>query len=204
VDLGCGPGLYLKALGEMGHGVTGIDMGPASVEHARGIAPAGCEVRHGDLRTTDLGGPYDLALLLYGEGNVFSPTEIRDLLARVGVALRPGGTLLLEPHTVEAVEHIGSAPPSWHRAQDGLFADEPYLCLTESRWLEAEATAITWFHVIDEATAEVRTYRSTTKAWTAGEWRDMLTEAGFEGAQVAADWPPGTPDLELWVCRRPK
>ena len=75
LDLGCGPGFYAHRLTSLGHRCRGIDFGPASIEHARkhNPDPSRCEFILDDIRHAAFGGPYDLAMLLYGEVNVFPP-----------------------------------------------------------------------------------------------------------------------------------
>ncbi|MCB0913600.1 MAG: class I SAM-dependent methyltransferase, partial [Propionibacteriaceae bacterium] len=91
LDLGCGPGLYAHRLAALGHQVHGIDFGPASVAHARSHDDTGrCDFTLGDLRTTEFGGPYDAAIFLYGELNVFPPSDALAILRRAGTSLAPG------------------------------------------------------------------------------------------------------------------
>ena len=75
LDLGCGPGFDTHRLAMLGHHCLGIDFGPASIEYANQNNPdtSRCEFVLGDLRRADFGGPYDLAMILYGELNVFAP-----------------------------------------------------------------------------------------------------------------------------------
>ena len=49
-------------------------------------------------------------MLLYGEPNVFRSQDLFLILRKARAALRPGGLLLLEPHTFEAVEARGHDP----------------------------------------------------------------------------------------------
>ena len=73
LDLGCGPGFYAARLTKRGHRCCGIDFGSASIDYARRHNPdqTRCTFVHGDIRTVTFGGPYDLAMILYGELNVF-------------------------------------------------------------------------------------------------------------------------------------
>ncbi len=41
LDLGCGPGLYTERLAERGCSCLGVDISPASIEHARQVADEG-------------------------------------------------------------------------------------------------------------------------------------------------------------------
>lgn len=170
LDLGCGPGLYTARLAALGHTCTGIDFSPASVDYARANSP--CEYRLGDVREVEFGGGYDLVMMIYGELNTFTVDDAQRIVERAYAALKPGGRLLLEPHTFAAVERIGHEPPSWYTAQSGLFSDQPYLCLNES-YFEARR-AVSRHYVIDAQTGQVTPYASTLQAYTEAEYRDLL------------------------------
>ena len=55
-------------------------------------------------------GNIDLVMLIYGEFNVFRPVDIGKILDKSWQALKPGGSLLLEPHTFRMVKKLGEAP----------------------------------------------------------------------------------------------
>ena len=120
LDLGCGPGLYASRLARLGHHCTGIDFSPASVAYAREQAAAqglDCHYTEGDIRKADFGSGYGLAMLIFGEFNVFHPDDTRRILRKAHAALEAGGTVLLEPHTFAAVRGIGEESPSWYSSQ---------------------------------------------------------------------------------------
>ena len=86
-------GLYAQRLARLGHHVCGIDFSPASIRYAREQASAaGLAVEYvpGDVRETDFGGPYDLAMFLFGEINVFRLEEAAAILEAASQALALG------------------------------------------------------------------------------------------------------------------
>ena len=179
-----------------------MDFGPASVAHARRTAavPERCEFVLGDVLEADLGGPHDLAMMLYGEINVFPPSDALRLLERAHAALAPDGVVAVEFQRPEAVREGGQAL-SWYTAPSGLFSDAPHLCLTRGHWFEAEQTAVQCFHVLDSATGGLHTYRSTTRACAEGELLAMLARAGFGDAELRPDWPEESGSLGLAIAR---
>lgn len=199
LDLGCGPGLYAHRLAAMGHMVRGIDIGPASIDHAREHAPEqGCEFILSDIRTTDFSGPYDLVMLLFGEFNVFSPDDARQIVHKARQSLAPGGRMIIEMQTYEAVKEGGHGEPHEQQHEQGLFSDEPYTCRTECVWYESEQVGMRTFTITQGD--RVTTYHDTNQAWTHEALRDLLESCGFEGdvVQVAA-WPCNTASLGLWM-----
>lgn len=179
LDLGCGPGLYTARLATLGHACHGIDFGPASIAYAVKRAPDGCTYTLGDIRTTDFGSGYDLVMLIFGEFNVFKPEDARRILRRAFAALNPGGKILLEPTTFDAVYELGNQPATWYSAEDELFADEPHLCLMESFWDEESSVAIERYFIVDVTSDEVKHFSSSTQAYENDELLEMLAQAEF-------------------------
>lgn len=184
LDLGCGPGLYTGRLARLGHECVGIDFAPASIAYARAEAEAqglACHYVEQDIRTAEYGSGYDLAMLLFGEFNVFRPVEARSLLDKMCAALVPGGLLLLEPHTYAAVRGLGEQPATWTSAEAGLFSDRPHLCLTDSHWDEEQTTATERYYIVDAESGAVTRHASSTQAYTDEQYRELLAGCGLAG-----------------------
>ena len=187
LDLGCGPGLYAARLAALGHRCHGIDFSPASIRYAREQADAvgsACSYVLGDLRQVDFGRDHGLAMVLFGELNVFTPDDAQAILRKAHAALQPGGWLLLEPHTFEAVRGMGDEPASWSTGASGLFADAPHLVLTEHAWHEGRRAATIRHFVVEAATGEVQRHAQTMQAYTDAEYHALLAAAGFGDVAV--------------------
>lgn len=211
LDLGCGPGLYLSRLAGRGHRCVGVDFSPAAVEYARERAETqGLDIAYtlADLREyAPPVGAFDAVLFLFGEINVFSRAEAAGLLRRACAALKPGGLLFLEAHVFAEVKRQGLAPPAWQSLSGGVFLPRPHLCLSESFWDEAAATALTRYFVVDAETAACAEYASGMCAYTDEAYLELLREAGFADTERpdGEDWPVGpdfTDKLQLFVCRK--
>ena len=179
LDLGCGPGLYTSRLAKLGHTCVGIDFSPAAIEYARAQADReclSCEYQLQDVREVHFGTGFDAALLLFGEFNTFSPAEARDLLAAACEALGPSGSLILEVHTEESVRQIGEQPPTWFSTQQGLFSDQPHLCLRECTWHAAARAAIGG---TSSSTSPPAGSRSTRVQHRPGRRENMMTCSGL-------------------------
>jgi SAM-dependent methyltransferase len=182
LDLGCGPGLYAERLARRGHTCVGIDYSPASIDYARQTAQQealACTYRCQDIRQADFGTGFDLAMLIFGEYNVFCPADARSILQKTRQALQPAGRLLLEVHSFETLYRMGHAPATWYTTQKGLFADQPHLLLEESFWSpESQAVTNRYFR-IDAATGAVRRYAASYQAYSEEGYRNLLAETGF-------------------------
>ena len=182
LDLGCGPGLYSSRLARLGHRCVGIDFSPASVEYARVQADEerlDCDYIHADIRSAEYGSDFGLALLIFGEFNVFKPADAARILRKAHDALSESGVLLLEAHTNEAIREFGLRPASWYSAESGLFSDLPHLCLQENFWDADSETVTRRYLIIDASTGEVTRYAQSLKAYTEYQYRAVLEKAGF-------------------------
>lgn len=202
LDLGCGPGLYLSRLAGLGHQSAGIDFGPASIEHACGEAERlGLRIDYtlGDLRATGFPGGQDLIMLIFGELNVFIRDEALDILTRARQALRPGGRMLLEVHTFDAVRQMGQALPTWRAAERGLFSDRPHIRLDDAYWDTSACAAVIRHYIIDAEAAGATLYGSSVQAYEREEYESLLETAGFEYLEWREDWPGLSDDFLVLV-----
>jgi SAM-dependent methyltransferase len=197
LDLGCGPGLYVSALARQGHTCVGVDFSPASMAYARSVAERDgltCDYRHADIRQADYGSGYGLAMLIYGEFNVFRPADARLILQKAQRALAPGGLLLLEPHPFAVIQRYGTVPATWYASASGLFSERPHLCLKESWWDDATHTTTTRYMIVDAATAAVTRYAQSYQAYTDDEYRTVLVESGFVEVRFYTALAPSVDD----------
>jgi SAM-dependent methyltransferase len=92
LDIGCGPGRHLCALGRRGVAALGIDVSPAAVDLAR-LAGARAIVRS-IFEEIPLTGRWESALLL--DGNIGIGGSPDQLLGRVTELLAPSGRIVVE------------------------------------------------------------------------------------------------------------
>ena len=200
LDLACGPGLYTHLLAGRGFKALGVDFSPAAIAHARRRAaedglPAG--YAEADIRQYRAEGLFDCVLFVFGEFNEFAPEDARRILENARAALAPGGFLLLEEHTFEAVRESGLAPPSWWPCPQnaGLLSDRPHLCLQESSWDQELARAVMSYFTLDAETGEARFFRSVQTGYTQAGLRELFTGTGFKPPRRLKEnqWPVGRP-----------
>ncbi|MFJ9153924.1 class I SAM-dependent methyltransferase [Streptomyces sp. NPDC102270] len=95
LDVGCGPGRLVAALGARGRRVLGIDVSEAAV--ARTVALGGQALRRSVFESLPGEGRWGTALLI--DGNVGIGGDPRALLDRTAQLLAPGGLLIAETVT---------------------------------------------------------------------------------------------------------
>ncbi len=187
LDLGCGPGLYTSRLAHLGHTCAGIDFSPAAIAYARQQAAEqhlNCTYREGDLRQVDFDQDFDLVMQIFGEFNVFKPDDIRLILQKSWQALKPGGTLLLEVHSLHLIQQIGTDAPRWSASSAGLFSEKPHIYLEEGFWDETALVATRRHFVIDAASAEVTRYAASYQGYHDHQYLALLAECGFSQAHL--------------------
>ncbi len=116
LDVGCGPGLVTAHLAGLGVDVSGVDLSPRMVDHARRLHPglrfAVASATDLRLADTSLGG-------VLGWWSLFNlPRDVLPgVLASFARALLPGGQVLIGTHVGEGdvvrTEAYGGVPVSW-------------------------------------------------------------------------------------------
>ena len=210
LDLACGPGLYTVRLARLGCECVGIDFSPASIRHAREMVAAEahltCIFHQADVREARFGEGFDLAMMVYGQFNVFPRTQARQILERAHAALKPGGSLLLEIQTREQIRQGGESPANWYSAQSGLFSGEPHLVLQENFWHADARASTTRFWIVDAQTGAVSRHALSNEAYTEQEFSDALRLAGFRDVErfpsLSGKAVAGEQDLPVVVARR--
>jgi ubiquinone/menaquinone biosynthesis C-methylase UbiE len=116
LDVGCGPGLVTAYLAERGLDVTGVDLSPRMIEHARRLFPT-CSFRVASATELELADASYGGLL--GWWSLFNlPRDVLpEVLAAFARALVPGGRLLVATHVgdddLERTEAYGGVPVRW-------------------------------------------------------------------------------------------
>ncbi|OGO54838.1 MAG: hypothetical protein A2V85_16825 [Chloroflexi bacterium RBG_16_72_14] len=205
LDLTCGPGLVARAFAERGIVVTGVDVAPAAIRYARELNTGlACTFVQADVRTVQLPAyAFDAAVYLYGQCAVLRPPDLRQTLARVRAALRPGAVLALEAREAARVDR--GAGTSWWSGADDLWGVGRHLVLAEHGWDEDAGATVERYHVVTEATGELSVHGVTERALEPETLRAVLAEAGFPAVDLHPAWDGLTfDDAADWVvavCR---
>ncbi|ONH25358.1 SAM-dependent methyltransferase [Pseudofrankia asymbiotica] len=99
LDAPCGSGRHSLLLAARGHRVTGVDISPEAVTHARAAAAtAGLDVDFtvGDMRDVPRTGAFDTALCLGNSFGYLDPAGTAQFVSALAGAVRPGGGLVID------------------------------------------------------------------------------------------------------------
>ncbi|MBN4064681.1 class I SAM-dependent methyltransferase [Dehalococcoides mccartyi] len=194
LDLACGPGLHSLDFARRGHSTFGIDFSPASIAWAKNEAKEhslDSQFLHSDIRTADFGSGYDVAMLLFGEMNVFSSEDLRKIIGKARRALKQGGVLLLEPHFSAAVRENFEGTPSWSANKSGLFSAHPHMLLEEGFWHEDDQTAVKRWYLVDAESGEVSIYSQTVVTYAEADLVTLVESEGFTVSESPSGWATG-------------
>lgn len=195
LDLGCGPGLYATRLARCGYSVTGVDVSPASLAYAKSHSETeglSIEYIEGDYLHTELGGPYDAALMAYCDYGALSPNERRRLLETLHRALRHEGVLILD---VFAHAHYKNASDCsrWEAVSHGAFwRPDAYICLAQNTLYPPNVILDRYLVLSASGT---KSYNVWTTCFDTATLQGEANAAGFDTVSVAADLT-GAPPVE--------
>jgi SAM-dependent methyltransferase len=139
LDVGCGPGTVTAFLAALGVDVSGVDLSPRMVEHARRLNPG---LRFEVASATELRLPDGSLGGVLGWWSLFNlPRDVLPgVLASFARALVPGGQVLLGTHVgdgdVARTEAYGGVPVAW---TTHLWRPEQLAVLLEAAGLEPVA-----------------------------------------------------------------
>ena len=197
LDLACGPGLHSLDFARRGHSTYGIDFSPASIEWAQSQTEEqslSSAFVHGDIRNAEFGTGYDLAILLFGEMNVFTAEDLSLIARKTRAALNTGGMLMLEPHEPGVIRANFETAPSWSAQESGLFSDRPHMLIDEGFWHDDVQMAVKRWYVVDSETNEVTNYSQTVVEHTKAELVKLIEAEGFTVSDAPGGWPAGNDD----------
>jgi 2-polyprenyl-3-methyl-5-hydroxy-6-metoxy-1,4-benzoquinol methylase len=140
LDLGCGSGLFLKAMQEVGWYCVGVELNAMAAEFAH--YRLGLDVRQGDISQLELPEKFDLVTLWDVLEHTGSPAAV---LARVHDLLVPGGLLAI-------------SVPNWESLERKLFRE---------RWIALDAprhfyhfSPVTITHLLQKSGFELQSIRA--------------------------------------------
>lgn len=172
LDAPCGNGRIALELAAAGHPTTGVDNWPAALSAAAAAGAArsvGIELLEADLRDLPWFGRFDHALCFWGSFGYLDDEGNRQHVEAVARALRPGGTFLVDTHTMESLLSR-FAPTGCTRHGEILVCEERRLDTATGR-IEVDWT------FVKAQRAETR--RTSIRLHTLGELDSLLRGAGF-------------------------
>jgi cyclopropane fatty-acyl-phospholipid synthase-like methyltransferase len=152
-DFGCGPGLYTTRLAEKGAQVTGIDFSKNSIEYAQKVAgEKGLKINYVNQNYLDFETDerYDLIMMIYCDFCALSPVQRKTLLSKFQKFLEPGGSVLLDVHSLNIFNEKQESAGYEKNQLNGFWSADDYYCFVNSFKYEDEKVSLDKYTIIEE------------------------------------------------------
>jgi len=157
-DFGCGPGLYTTKLAQRGAIVTGIDFSENSINYAKkAAAEKGLQINYVlanylDFETTKC---FDLIIMIMCDFCVLSPEQRKKLLSKFNSLLKPGGSVLLDVHSLNSFKQREESATYELNQLNGFWSPEDYYCFVNTFKYEKEKVVLDKYTIIEESRQRV-------------------------------------------------
>jgi 2-polyprenyl-3-methyl-5-hydroxy-6-metoxy-1,4-benzoquinol methylase len=180
LDLACGGGRHAIELAEMGHHVTGIEIGLFPLEVAKNESKKrhlDISFIHGDMLKMNLGGPFDLAFFICNQISHLSPEDCRRLFRNVAPALSRNGIFIV--HLVRFSEEDKSSFVHWYLEKEPFYMKNRSVVHREQYYFANERTKLIRDFAVDTITRENRLFGVSEKNYTQSELQECASQAGL-------------------------
>jgi len=152
-DFGCGPGLYTTRLAERGVRLTGIDFSENSLQYAqKAAAEKGLKVNyvHANYLDFDTTDRFDLIIMIMCDFCVLSPGQRKKLLSKFYSLLKPGGSVLLDVHSLIYFDQREESATYELNQLNGFWSPVDYYCFVNTFKYEQEKVLLDKYTIIEE------------------------------------------------------
>ncbi|MEQ8176243.1 MAG: class I SAM-dependent methyltransferase [Syntrophomonadaceae bacterium] len=179
IDLGCGPGLYVREFARTGAEVTGVDLSPNSINYTlQHIKPEFENVRFINMNYLDMdfAASFDIATMIFYDFCVLNPDEQNRLLNNIHRALKSNGVFIFD---VVTVNRKVPESTSISICDGGFWSPEPYIEIMNTCLYEDQHTEGMQYTIIakDGTTRIIRLYH---RLFNRDDIEKLLAENGFE------------------------
>ena len=183
LDMGCGPGLYVKEFAKTGAMVTGVDLSQRSIDYAnRNIKPEYPNTLFEKMNYLNLAfeDSFDAATMIFYDFCVLSTDDQKTLLAKIHKALKKNGLFLFDSLTDNTRL---PAETSITACEGGFWSAKPYVEIQQSFLYDNPKTWGQQYTIIEEDGA-TRIIRFYNRLFSLAEITDLLSESGFRVKNV--------------------
>jgi SAM-dependent methyltransferase len=150
LDLGCGPGLYVREFAKTGAQCIGMDISKVSIEYATSNIKSdndNIKFIEGNYLNLDYDCEFDVITLIFYDFCALSPDEQSILLFAINKALKPGGYFIFDTVTNNRTVNV-STHTSVNEA--GFWSENPYIEILNIFLYDEPKTEGLQYSIIDE------------------------------------------------------
>lgn len=158
VDFGCGPGLYATRLAEKGADVTGIDFSENSIRYAKETAAQkGLQIDYVRQNYLELetNKRFNLIIMIMCDFSALSPAQRQTMTRKFNTLLKPGGSVLLDVHSLAFFDQRKETATYEHNQLDGFWSPESYYGFLNTFKYDKEKVLLDKYTIIEKARTRV-------------------------------------------------
>jgi len=202
-DFGCGPGLYTIRLAQSGADVTGIDFSQRSIDYAKtDAAQKNLDITYirQNYLDFDTDNRFDLIIMIFCDFCALSPQQRKTLLKKYHTFLKPGGSLLLDVHSLNIFNQKTEAVTYELNQLNGFWSPDKYYGFVNSFKYENEKVSLDKYTLIEEN--RTRTVYNWLQYFSQDSLSKELDENGFRVQRFFSDvagapFDPKSPDMAV-------
>lgn len=181
LDLACGGGRHALALAQMGHQVTGIEIGQYPFELAKVRAQKAAldiDFIKEDILNLEYDNVFDLAFLICGQIGHSNPQEVQTIFKKTARALVGGGIFIV--HGWKFTNEDKASYVQWYSEKKALYKENPSIVHREQYYFEKENVKLIRDFAVDTVTREGQMFSVSEKEYSAGELVAFAQKAGLK------------------------
>ena len=202
-DFGCGPGLYTTLFAENNAYVTGIDFSERSIRHAREISDQkGLDINYVQenylkFETEDR---FDLITMIFCDFCALSSSQRKTLLAKFHKFLKPGGSVLLDVHSLNTFNGREEVATYERNQLDNFWSSDDYYGFMNTFKYDKEKITLDKYTIIEET--RTRVVYNWLQYFSQDSLREEFENNGFEAQEFYSDvagsaFFPESPDIAI-------
>ncbi len=187
-DFGCGPGLYTTIFAESNADVTGIDFSGRSIQYAKKTAEQkGLDITYYQQNYLEFETEkrFDLITMIFCDFCALSPAQRKTMLARFYSFLKPGGSVLLDVHSINTFNSRNEVALYELNQLDGFWSSEKYYGFLNSFKYAEEKVTLDKYTIIEKA--GTRVVYNWLQYFSRESLQKELEENGFEANEFYSD-----------------
>jgi SAM-dependent methyltransferase len=202
-DFGCGPGLYTTRLAQTGADVTGIDFSPRSIDYAKAAAAEkNLDITYHCQNYLDFEADkrFDLIIMIFCDFCALSPYQRKTLLQKYHTFLKPGGSLLLDVHSLNIFNEKQESATCELNQLNGFWSPNTYYGFVNSFKYDKEKVSLDKYTIIEKN--RTRTVYNWLQYFSRESLTHELAENGFNVQDCFSDvagasFDPESPDMAI-------
>jgi SAM-dependent methyltransferase len=202
-DFGCGPGLYTTRFAENSANVTGIDFSGRSIGYAKKInKQKGLDIKYyqQNYLEFDTNKKFDLITMIFCDFCALSPAQRKKLLGKFHQFLKPGGSILLDVHSLNIFNSIKEVAVYELNQLDHFWSADDYYAFLNTFKYDQEKVTLDKYTIIEKN--RTRVVYNWLQYYSQDSLRQEFEKNGFKVkkfyANVAGEpFSPDSPDIAI-------